>query len=216
MNYRLLYFVFCLVFLGCSFFEDSDSSSAPKFHHAEYHGSDLYIYLAVHCSQDMVCRSTLQIGGNPEPSDDYAIGFHYRLINDNDTVIAESVAIRFIDDGDTSSTLSLPVIDNHIQFSLLDSKNRHKDYDIDISPWIGHVSQTADSVLFTKFEEGAEVCLYKFQEEICNTMENASQKISIPNDSTFYSFYRVSQRGKKIEVGKYTDNLYIMTTIYWR
>ena len=216
MNYRLFYILLCLSFCGCSFFEDSDSSTAPKLHHTEYHGSELYIYLAVHCSQGMICRSTLQIGGNPEPSDDYAIGFHYRLINGKDTVIAESVASFFIDDGDTSSTLSLPVVDNHIQFSLLDSKNRHKDYDIDISPWIGQVSQTADSVLFTKFEEGAEVCLYKFQKEICTTIEKSSQKISIPNDSAFYSFYRVTQREKKIEVGKYTDNLYIMTTIYWR
>ena len=216
MNYRLLYFIFCLAFLSCSFFEDSDSSSAPKFHRADYHGSELYIYLAVHCSKSMECRSTLQIGGNPVPSEDYAIGFHYRLINGKDTIIAESISNGFIDEGDTCSTLSLPVVDNHIQFSLLDSKNRHKDYDIDISPWIGQVSQTADSVLFTKFEEGAEVCLYRFQKEICTTIENSSQKISIPNDSAFYSFYRVSQRGKKIEVGKYTDNLYIMTTIYWR
>lgn len=216
MNYRFHYFVFCLAFLSCSFFEDSDFSSAPKFHRAEYHGSGLCIYLAVHCSKTIECRSTLQIGGNPQPYEDNTLGFHYQLISGKDTIIAESISDIFIDEGDTSSTLSIPVVNNHILFSLLDSQKKHKDYDINISSWLGQVSQTADSVFFSRFEEGAEVCLYKFQKEICSTIENSSQKISIPNDSTFYSFYRVTQKEKKIYVGKYTDNLYIMTTIYWR
>lgn len=194
-----------------------DASSESEWHLADYHGSDIQVYLALRCEKDLSCRSTLQLQGDPKPGEDYALGFRYRFIYDDKSIIVlNNLQPNFIDGNDTTSYLSLPVKEKHIRFTLLDSKNKKKNYDIDVSPWLGEKSETIDSVKFSNFEPGAEICFYKIQEELCNKVASETQEISIPNNSTYYSFFRVKQINKKIEVGKYTDYLHIMTTVYWR
>ena len=139
--YRIFYFVCLLAFSGCSlFFEDSGTSSDDhKWRSATSHGSSLDVYLAIYCPRDMSCRSTLQLDGTPKSSKSYTWGFHYTFIGGNDTLIAEDDL--FIDGTDSVRSWNLPVTDRHVRFSLLDDKKKHKDYDIDLSPWMGEVSR---------------------------------------------------------------------------
>lgn len=217
--YRICW-VFCFVcllaFFGCSFFfEDSGTSSDDhKWKSATSHGSALDVYLAIYCPRDMSCRSTLQLDGTPEPSKSYTMGFHYTFIGGNDTLIAEDD--WFIDGTDSVRSWNLPVTDRHVRFSLLDKKKKRKDYDIDLSPWLGEVFRTEGFVSFTKFSVGSEVCFYKFQESFCRTILDETEQVAIPNDSSYYPFYRVKQKYIYFKVGKYTDELSIMTTVYWR
>ena len=214
--YRIFYFVCLLAFSGCSlFFEDSGTSSDDhKWRSATSHGSSLDVYLAIYCPRDMSCRSTLQLDGTPKSSKSYTWGFHYTFIGGNDTLIAEDDL--FIDGTDSVRSWNLPVTDRHVRFSLLDDKKKHKDYDIDLSPWMGEVSRVRDSVSFTNFNVGSYVCFYKFQESICRTILDESEQIAIPNDSSYYPFYRVKQQNVYIQVGNYTDELFVLTTVYWR
>ena len=208
--------LFCLIFLGCSDLSDifsSDDSQAVKM--AKTHGSGLFVYLAVHCERDMSCRSSVRVKGTPSPKSEYKYGFHYTFIAGNDTLVAESD--RFIDSGDTLPSWNFPVTDGHVRFSLLDKKKKHKDYDIDLAPWLGEASPSQYSVAFTNFEVGSRVCFYKVQgESYCQTIQEGTEKITVPNDSTFYPFFRVWHNDFYFDVGKYTDELYLWLTAYWR
>lgn len=214
MPYRILA-LSCLLLLGCSDFLDL-SSSGPKTGPATTHGDGLNLYLAIHCQDDTTCRSSLSIRGTPRTSSasTQKVGFRYTFISAGDTLVASSG--KFID-GDTTEIWNLPVIDKHVRFSLLDKKKKHKDYDIDLSPWMGEAIQARDSVTFANFEAGSKVCFCKKQESyICRTIQDESEKISIPDDSSYYSFFKVQQKELPIEVGEYTDCLDIMTTVYWK
>lgn len=219
MRYKILCLL-CLIFLACSdflkspFSDSSDSSDSPTLERATLHGSGLNVFLAIHCQSDMACRSSLSINGTPE-SQKHKWGFHYTFIGGGDTLIAEEK--QFINGTDTTHSWNLPVIGKHIQFSLLDKKRKSKDYDIDLTPWLGKISQSQDSVTFTNFESGSNVCHYKIQERSsCRTIQDKFEEITISNDSSYYSFFKVQQKEFPITIGKYTDYLYIMTTVYWR
>ncbi|SKA23229.1 hypothetical protein SAMN02745108_02968, partial [Fibrobacter intestinalis] len=53
-------------------------------------------------------------------------------------------------------------------------------------------------------------------ESYCQTIQERTEKITVPNDSTFYPFFRVQQEDFYFDVGKYTDELYLALTAYWR
>ncbi|MGM9983663.1 MAG: hypothetical protein ACI38O_03150, partial [Fibrobacter intestinalis] len=119
---------------------------------------------------------------------------------------------RFIDSGDTLPSWNFPVTDGHVRFSLLDKKKKRKDYDIDLASWLGEISSSQDSVTLTNFEIGSEVCFLKVRgESYCQTIQERTEKITIPNDSSFYSFFKV-QHNCPFD----GTTLNIALTAYWR
>lgn len=217
MRYRFLCLL-CLMLWGCFDLSNSVDNSI-KLVPATSHGSDLIVLLAAHCQHDMACRSSVLVRGTPllprNGRNSVYYGFHYTFIGGNDTIVAEDG--RFVDGNDTTHSWSVPVTDGHVRFSLLDKKKKRKDYDIDLSPWLGKVVQMRDSVAFTNFEVGSEVYVYKIREKFyLKSIFDGNEKVLIPNDSSFYPFFKVRQIDFPIEVGEYTDKLSIMTTVYWR
>ncbi|PBC75150.1 hypothetical protein [Fibrobacter intestinalis] len=201
MCFRILC-LFCLIFFGCSDLLELPDSPDPN---EQEHLFD--VRLAVHCERDMSCRSSVFIGRGPFQNR-YYDPYSY-FIAGKDTLLYRSG--KFIDGADTLSSWNLPVTDGHVYFSFL-YKSRRKDYDIDLAPWLGEISSSQDSVTLTNFEIGSEVCFLKVRgESYCQTIQERTEKITIPNDSSFYSFFKV-QHNCPFD----GTTLNIALTAYWR
>ena len=204
-----------LAMLACSDMIPLGPSTAKRSYVLKEHPDTMTLSVTLNCPYEKKCTTEIFWGVGftyARSADSYSCisGYEYRYVS-------KEGANKIYSGETTPVTLDS---DDHVRFSLFDSKNVEKTYDIDLSEMVRSYFVKEDS-LYIKIPENMSYLAIGIKRpdgyqnvEIMDSVIENGYFVHVANESLRSYFYMDQEFSNQSSFG--TDSIHVFATLYWR